>query len=332
MGNKTKLLNFIIPEILKYTTSNDIVCELMSGTNSVTYALKDKRCVYTNDIQYYSFIIANALIKNNNEIINSDTAINDLKDNFKLNISSKNYDFFETNYSNTYFSLSQCIEIDSIRYAIEKIDNFTRKCLYLVSLMHAMCICQATSGHFAQFLPQNHPRLKKNKDRSIWDVFIKKCDDFSEIVFNNFDNKCFNKDYISLINSDDFNDIKLVYIDPPYTGEQYSRFYHVLETICKYDNPKLEHKGLYRTDRFISPFSLRTKVFDEFDKLLSLLSNKNKIVIISYSTKGLMKEYELEFLIKKYFKNCEIKRTKYNHSTQGKGNINLEELLFVAYN
>ena len=215
---------------------------------------------------------------------------------------------------------------------LEKVNNYERKCLYLVSLMYAMCICQATSGHFAQYLPQDHPRLKNIKDRSIWDVFIKKCDDFSDISFNNYENMCFNMDYIDLINSKDFKNVKLVYIDPPYTGEQYSRFYHILETICKYDTPDLEHKGLYRTDRFISPFSLRTKVFNEFENLLSLLSKKEKKVIISYSTKGLIKEYELEYLIKKHFNNCEIKRTKYNHSTQGKGNINLEELLFIAYN
>ena len=47
---------------------------------------------------------------------------------------------------------------------------------------------------------------------------------------------------------------------------------------------------------------------------------------------GLIKEYEMEYLLKKHFKNCETKRTSYNHSTQGKGNINLEELLFIAYN
>lgn len=332
MGNKAKLLDFIIPEILKQTTSNDIVCELMSGTNSVTYALKNKRCIYTNDIQYYSFVIANALIKNNIETVCSDSAITDLKSNYEKNIKKKIYNFFEKHYSNTYFSSNQCLEIDSIRYAIENNNNQERKFLYLVSLMYAMCICQATSGHFAQYLPQNHPRLRKINQRSIWEVFIKKCDDFSKLVFNKFENKCFNENYINLINRKEFEKVKLVYIDPPYTGEQYSRFYHVLETVCKYDNPNLEYKGLYRTDRFISPFSLRTQAFNEFDKLLSLLSEKKKKVIISYSTKGLIKDYELEHLVKKHFINCQIKRTEYSHSTQGKGNIKLEELLFIAYN
>ena len=198
--------------------------------------------------------------------------------------------------------------------------------------MNAMCVCQATSGHFAQYLPSNHPRLEKIKTKSIWMEFEKKCDDFNSIVFSKHQNKSFNLGYEQIFDLQEFNNVQLVYIDPPYTGEQYSRFYHILETVCKYDNPDLEFKGLYRTDRFTSPFSLRKKAFQEFDKLFCLLSSKNKKIVLSYSTKGLIKEYEMEFLLKKYYRFCEIKRTKYNHSTQGKGSVVLEELLFVAYN
>ena len=35
MGNKNKLLDFIIPEIEKITTPKSIVCDLMSGTNCI---------------------------------------------------------------------------------------------------------------------------------------------------------------------------------------------------------------------------------------------------------------------------------------------------------
>ena len=197
--------------------------------------------------------------------------------------------------------------------------------------MHAMCVCQSTSGHFAQYLPQNHPRLEKIRAKSIWDEFLKKCDDFKNLAFSNYKNKTFNMDYKYLMEDPAFNDVKVVYVDPPYTGEQYSRFYHVLETVCKYDNPHLEHKGLYRDDRFMSDLSLRKKAFDEFDYLLAALSNKKKKVVLSYSTKGLLKEYEMEYLFKKHFSQYKVKRTKYNHSTQGKGSVDLEELLFIGY-
>lgn len=332
MGNKNKLLDFIIPEIIKNSNEDDIICELMAGTNCISYALKDRRSIFTNDIQYYSYVISNALIKNNKYTISTNSALIDLKEKYEANLKQHFFSFFKENYSDTYFSAEQCIEIDSIRYAINSVKIPEIKSLYLVALMNAMCICQATSGHFAQYLPSNHPRLEKIKIKSIWGEFLKKCEDFNSIIFSKYDNKCFNLRYEQIINLPEFEKVKLVYIDPPYTGEQYSRFYHILETVCKYDNPNLEFKGLYRTDRFISPFSLRTKAFDEFDKLFSILASKNKKIILSYSTKGLMKEYEIEYLLKKYYKHCEIKRTKYNHSTQGKGKIDLEELLFIAYN
>ena len=65
MGNKNKLLDFIIPEIEKITTSKSIVCDLMSGTNCIGYALKSRYTIYANDVQKYSECIAKALIENN---------------------------------------------------------------------------------------------------------------------------------------------------------------------------------------------------------------------------------------------------------------------------
>ena len=192
MGNKNKLLDFIIPEIINNSSKDDIICELMAGTNCVSYALKDKRKIYTNDIQYYSYIISNALIKNNSKVISSENAIKDLEEKYKINLESHEYDFFKKNYSDTYFSAKQCNEIDSIRYAINYITDMDIKSLYLVALMNAMCVCEATSGHFAQYLPSDHPRLEKIKNKSIWNEFLKKCNDFKKIVFSKFENKCFN--------------------------------------------------------------------------------------------------------------------------------------------
>lgn len=331
MGNKNKLLDFIIPEILNLTDNEDVVCDLMSGTCSISYALKEFRNIITNDIQFYSYIIAKALIENNSNVITSEKAINDLYVNFDNNKRNKIYSFFVDNYSDTYFSSEQCLEIDSIRFAIDQLKDENDKHLYLVALMNAMCVSQSTSGHFAQYLPSNHPRLYKIKNKSIWEEFLKKTNDLSNITFSKYKNTSFNLDYRDLIKREEFEKANLIYIDPPYTGEQYSRFYHILETVCKYDNPQLEYKALYRQDRFKSNLSLRKKAFDEFEFLLKQLSLKKKKIVLSYSTKGLLKEYEMEFLFRKYFKNIEIKRISYNHSTQGKGSVPIEELLFIAY-
>lgn len=97
MGNKSKLLEFIVPEIQKVTPENGIVCDLMAGSNVVSYALKEVFTVYTNDIQEYSYTISNAVIVNQTETISSKTAIKDLQseiiNNNKINsfVSSKKH-------------------------------------------------------------------------------------------------------------------------------------------------------------------------------------------------------------------------------------------------
>ena len=47
----------------------------------------------------------------------------------------------------------------------------------------------------------------------------------------------------------------ILYLDPPYTQNQYSVQYHLLETIAKYDYPKIKGKGgLRNTSETASAF------------------------------------------------------------------------------
>lgn len=329
MGNKNKLLPFIIPAIKSITKRGDTICDLMGGTCSIGYALKNRNRIITNDIQYYSYIIGKALIENNEIKISSDDGIIDIVEKMNTN---KKYNFFVKNFTDTYFSGPQCKEIDDIRFAIDSLSNEYKKDVYLVCLMYAMSKCESTTGHFAQYLPKDHKRVIPLRKKKIVDEFLSKCDDFEKIIFSKYNNKSFNLDYREFFKTKDFEDVDCFYIDTPYTGEQYSRFYHVLETICKYDNPELEFKGKYRKDRYMSDFSLRAKVKDEFKYMLKFLSDNNKKVVLSYSNKALIPVDELEFIISKIFKHVKLNKVEYTHSTQGKGNNNLDEVIFVAYN
>jgi len=51
----------------------------------------------------------------------------------------------------------------------------------------------------------------------------------------------------------------VVYLDPPYTREEYSRYYHVLETLVKYNYPSCSGSGLtpHPIERFSSKFFTR---------------------------------------------------------------------------
>lgn len=332
MGNKNKLLDFIIPEIKNVTEETDIICDLMCGTCSIAYALKNRNTIYTNDVQFYSYVIGKALIENNKEIISDESVFEEIIPNFEKNNKEKIYNYFKQNFSDTYFSDAQCEEIDSIRYAIEQIDNEYRKCLYLVCLMYAMSKCESTTGHFAQYLPKDHKRVVPLRKKKIMDEFIEKSKDLNKIVMSNKNNKSFNLDYKDFFKTEEFKQVNCFYIDTPYTGEQYSRFYHVLETVCKNDNPELEFKGRYRKDRYMSDFSLRANVKKEFKKMLTILSENNKTVVLSYSNKALIPVDELEFMFSKLFKNVKLITKEYSHSMQGKGSNKLDEIVIVAYN
>lgn len=332
MGNKNKLLDFIIPEIKNITKKGDVICDLMAGTCSIAYALKDRNVIYTNDVQYYSYVIGKAMIENNSETINKETVEKEILPMFEVNNINNNMTFFQENFPDTYFSPEQCKEIDSLRYAIENIKNEYRKNMYLVSLMYAMSKCESTTGHFAQYLPKDHKRVIPLRKKKILDEFMEKCDEFNNLLHSKYENKSFNMDYVDFFKTDDFKNVDCFYIDTPYTGEQYSRFYHVLETVCKYDNPELEFKGKYRKDRYMSDFSLRANVKEEFKKMLTVISENNKKVVLSYSNKALVPVDELEFIFSKIFKHVKLIKTEYSHSSQGKGSAKLNEVVFVAYN
>lgn len=90
--------------------------------------------------------------------------------------------------------------------------------------------------------------------------------------------------------------IELVYADPPYTRDHYSRFYHVLETIARGDEPgatRVGHgseprtsRGIYRLDRHQSPFSIASMVDGAFELLFDRVSNAEARLVLSYSPRS----------------------------------------------
>ncbi|MBR5922428.1 MAG: DNA adenine methylase [Clostridia bacterium] len=330
MGNKSRLLDYIIPAIKSVTPENGIVCDIMSGSNVVSYALKDTFTVYSNDIQEYSYVISKAVIVNQTETITAASAMKELKGNIEDNERKKHFAFFEKTYANTYFSLKQCCDIDSIRYAISKIQNTYRQSLYLLALMNAMCVVQSTPGHFAQFMPSKHKRIIPLQKMDLRKEFLKKCNLYSYIYFSSCDNKAFCMDYKKLLEDGFIDEVNTIYLDSPYSQEQYSRFYHILETLVKYDNPVVNYKAKYRDDRFMSGFCYKTKVAEEFRTIIEFCKNKSINLVISYSNHAVLPIEELKNLCKEYFRNVEFEKIKYEHSTQGKGNKQITEFIITC--
>ena len=328
MGNKGKLLEYIIPEIEALTKPGDIICDIMAGTNAVSYALKLRNILITNDIQNYSYVISKCLLDNYN-VPKQEEAHKDIDQYYIENNLNKQYSFFLDNYIDTYFSGKQCLDIDSFRYAIGKINDEHKRNFYLTILMSVMCKVQSTTGHFAQYMNKDHKRIIPLRTLSIYDLFFEKINEFKELNISKYNNYHFNLDYKDLFKEKIMDEVKCFYLDSPYTADQYSRFYHILETVCKYDNPVLEFKAKYRNDRVQSDFCYKNKVANEFENIISFCKSKEAFLVISYSNHGVISVDCIIDIAKKYYQYVTVKNIDYEHSSQGKGKISIQEVIIT---
>ena len=328
-GNKTRLLDFIIPLIEHESKPGDLVIDLFAGTCSVSYALKQNYRIITNDVEAYSKVIASALIENNTSI-DTKIAHEDLDSFLQTNLPAR-YTLFEKTYADTFFTKKQSRDIDSIRFAIDKQKGY-KKQLYLVALMTAMSYCTNSPGHFAEYLKNN----EYSKDRSIMDYFFARCNTL-KLIDGNYTNKAYSYEYKEFFNRNRklISKARIIYADPPYSSAHYSRYYHLLNTLIKYDWPKVSYKARYRDDRFLSNFSRKSKVKDEFEALFDLCSSKsNATLFLSYLNggKGLLNKNELLNIAKSYYPRVSIKIYKnYKHSMNGNGSPKVvEEVLLIC--
>lgn len=76
----------------------------------------------------------------------------------------------------------------------------------------------------------------------------------------------------------------LVFVDPPYSGVHYSRFYHVLETIARGGCGEVSGVGRYpaREERPRSKYSVSTESNAALNDLLTTLSERDTTVILTF--------------------------------------------------
>jgi adenine-specific DNA-methyltransferase len=212
------------------------------------------------------------------------------------------YDLFATRFSGTYFGHKQSIEIDSIRYSIDNL--YESKCItkdcyqwLLLALGIAMSKCTTATGHFAQPLrpkTENGSKFIAQRKRSIWMEWLAATRTLAPLGSKSWrcKNRTFNEDATTLLTklAEHHRKPRVIYADPPYTKDQYSRYYHLYETLILYDYPPAVGCGLYRPDRAVSTFSLRTKAEDAIDTLIASSARMRADLIMSYPANGLMND------------------------------------------
>ena len=256
-------------------------------------------------------------------------------------------------YGGLYFSFKQAIDIDSIAdYAF--MQNEPLKSKVLAALMSATTDVVNTIGkQFAQ------PLKVKNKDGSLKKALVHKIiADRSMDVFEQFskwlhyyidrphNNHKFNvicSDYVEALKNFKPGDIEVIYADPPYTRYHYSRYYHILETICLHDNPTISttfpngkggvSRAIYRNDRHQSPFCIKSEVSGAFEQLFKYAREAQTSLVLSYSsydkdsgaTPRLLSIDEIINLAENYYKKVEIiSPGKFMHSRFNRQDNNYE--------
>jgi adenine-specific DNA-methyltransferase len=241
------------------------------------------------------------------------------------------YACFTATYANGYFSLTQCAEIDSVRCAIDTLRG--RGVLTqaefdwsLLALGHAALRAANTTGHFAQFLSpsaKNFKRVANQFGRSILKEWLTSLETLkpSGTAEWRASNRATRFDCDALLKTiRSSENVGVVYCDPPYTDDQYSRFYHVWETLVLNDYPPVTGAGLYRSDRFTTAFSLRSRVSGAFEALVKEVASTGADLVLSYPSNGLLHEVgenPLDVLRNAYPNAAMVAQIEHSHSTMG---------------
>jgi adenine-specific DNA-methyltransferase len=234
------------------------------------------------------------------------------------------YRLATTYFSASYFSTAQAIELDALRWAIESVDLELRDWLLAAWLATASRLINAP-GHTAQFLRPTSDvawsRLRLRWGKSAFTTFEERLGAIERVGSERWrrETRVTNTDALQLTREDVFDDVKVVYADPPYTKDHYSRFYHVLETLYLYDFPTSSGVGRYRDTRASSGFSLASRVEGTFRSLLGSLRDRRCALVLSYPSSGLLSTQGIDVrdLLAEFFEVHRVIEVSTTHSTFG---------------
>lgn len=306
--SKLSLLKFIENWISSIVWERDyIFSDLFAGTGIVGRYFKGKgHKVIANDMQYYSYVLNRHYIWNHKllEFTNLTWELPHLKNieiptrkdyicqylndlPWKKGFIYKNYSLAGTKWTEferQYFSDENAFRCDWIRTKIEKWKkgNLINEDEYYYLLA---CLIEATDK-VANTASVYWAFLKKLKKSALKPLDLKPL----ELILDEHKHDIYNED-INLLISKTHHDV--VYLDPPYNERQYSANYHLLETIARYDNPKIRWKTWLRDySSQKSTYCQKQQVLDSFNHLVQNI--QANYIFLSYNDEWLMSLDEIK--------------------------------------
>lgn len=303
IGNKTNLLKEINRVIEDNCNENEkIFCDLFSGTSSVARFFKNRYKIISNDLLYFSYVLQRATIFNNEkpnfEKLKNKLHIENVLDYLEtININDNNYKkFISNNYApndnceRMYLTPENANRIDYIRTTIEKwkneeLINENEYYYLLATLIEGIPFISNITGTYGAYLKKWDKRAFKKFEMIRLNV-----------VNNHENNECYREDANELVKKISGD---ILYIDPPYNSRQYLPNYHLLETIARYDEPKINGKtGIREYSKEKSNYCIKSRVYKELEELISNANFKH--IIMSYNQEGILRKEEIEQILKKY--------------------------------
>lgn len=336
IGSKNTLLTNIENIVNDNVFGNESTfLDLFAGTNIVGNCFKKKYTIYSNDILYFSYINAKAIIENNGsldfDMLKKEgilSPLDFLQANAEDYIEKGIVGYYEQNYTPTgdvmYLTIENGKRIDYIR---DQIDEWQTKGLlnereyhYLVStLIESIPYVSNTTGTYGAYLKHWDKRALKSLELNPL-----------EVQDNGRVNKCFNIDANKLV-----REIKadITYIDTPYNNRQYASNYHLLENVARNNKPILTGKTkIFEWSYLRSDYSMKRKALNAMQDLIKNIDSTH--IIVSYNNEGIISEEDLVSLMKENSINGNVivEKTpyrKYKSKKESQNNELYEMLLYI---
>ena len=363
LGSKLRVLPAIEQAIDRVDPSGGPVCDLFSGSATVSRYLSQRRRVMAVDIQEYARVLAEAVLNGDQAWsmtsvekaladdyrgtalrravslltkLESEVALDAMRgDNEPLcellelgnlaslgsNELSVGSPLIETlrktqariealglpgsdtvcirHFGGQYFSYAQAAELDAIA---DLARDKRSPVLLAATLSTASYLVNSIGKQFAQPIrprdksgaPKRHVVKKIIAERglSTRSVFMNYLRQYKELVITKHNHVAVQADFREALANPVFKP-SVVYADPPYTRDHYSRFYHSLETIALGDDPNItksnlgggdiQSRGGYRAGRHQSPFCIKSEAPAAFSALFAGVAAFQVPLVLSYS-------------------------------------------------
>jgi adenine-specific DNA-methyltransferase len=297
IGRKYTLLPFLQDAILsRVGRRRGVFCDIFAGTGVVGHHFKSFGFkIVANDIQYYAYCLNKTSVCSNRAPRFANVA-RSAKAGFRsgvertltfLNRLPGIEGFIFQNYcpggsgsghSRMYFSDDNGKRCDAIRKRIEtwhKRGKLTEgEYVYLIaSLLDAADRVANTASVYAAYLK----RLKKTALKPLTLEAV-------PLIRTTLRHKAYNEDGLDLVKKITCD---VLYMDPPYNQRQYCSNYHILETIARFDKPKIYGvTGLRPHQAQKSSFCVKAQALSSLEKMVH--DTVARHVFLSYNSEGIM--------------------------------------------